>query len=97
VTSAELIFVYEPPLTVPRKTLYPATVEVLAFQVSATECCIGATPVPDRGIKAGDPVALLAIEMFPLLGPVEVGLNCAVRMRFCAGESVTGVLPPVTE
>lgn len=35
--------------------------------------------------------------MFPLIGPVEVGLNCAVRMRFCAGESVTGVLPPVTE
>jgi len=77
--------------------LYPDTVEVLAFQVSATECCIGATPVPDRETEAGDPVALLAIEMFPFIGPVEGGLNCAVRIRFCAGETVTGVLPPVTE
>jgi hypothetical protein len=77
--------------------LYPVTVEVLAFEVSTTECCIGATPVPDRETEAGDPVALLTTEMIPLTGPVEVGLNSAVKIRFCAGESVTGVLPPVTE
>jgi hypothetical protein len=80
-----------------RYTLYPDTAEVLAFQLSATECCTGVTPVPDREIKAGDPVALLAIEMPPFTVPATVGLNWMVRVRFCDGERVTGTLPPVIE
>jgi hypothetical protein len=92
-----LIFTYEVPLTVVRYTLYPDTVEVLAFQVSATECCTGATPVPDSATVAGDPVALLIIVMLPLAAPAVVGLNWTVSVRFCDGESVTGVLPPVME
>jgi len=70
-------------------------VEVLAFQVSATECCTGATPVPNREIMAGDPVALLTIVMFPFTVPTVVGLNWMVRVRTCDGERVTGALPPV--
>ncbi len=78
-----------------RYTLYPATVDVLAIHDNATECCT--TPVPDKVTVAGDPVALLTMEMVPLTLPVTVGLNCTPRMRFCEGVSVTGVLPPVTE
>ena len=80
-----------------RYTLYPDTVEVLAFQVSATECCTGVTPVPDREIEAGDPVALLTIEMLPFTVPAIVGLNCVVRVRLCDGERLTGAFPPVIE
>jgi hypothetical protein len=55
--------------------LYPDAVEVLAFQVSATKCCTGTTPVPDKETDAGDPFALLTIEMPPFTLPATVGLN----------------------
>jgi len=93
VTSEEFNFTYPLPLTVLRYTLYPDTVDVLAIQVSVTECCT--TPVPDSVTVAGDPVALLVIEMLPLTLPATVGLNVTDRVRFCDGDKVTGVLPPV--
>jgi hypothetical protein len=77
--------------------LYPDTVEVLAFQLSAAECCTGATPVPERVTVAGDPLALLTIEILPFTVPVVVGLNWTAKMMFCDGVSVTGVVPPVIE
>lgn len=70
--------------------------EVLAIQDSATECCTTATPVPDKVTVAGDPVALLTIEIVPFTLPAAAGLNCALKMRFWEGDSVTGVAPPVT-
>ena len=75
--------------------MYPATVEVLAFQVSATECCPVAMPVPVRETAAGGPLALLTIEIFPFAIPVTFGLNCTDNVRPWDGESVTGALPPV--
>lgn len=93
----ELILVYGPPLVVPRYTLYPATLEVLAVQDRVTECWTGATPVPVRVIAAGDPIALLTTVILPFTLPAMVGLNSTVRMRFCNGERVTGALPPVIE
>jgi len=63
----------------------------------AAECCTEVTPVPDRDTVAGEPVALLTTEMPPLTLPLTVGLNWALRVRFCAGESVTGVLPPASK
>jgi hypothetical protein len=92
-----LILTYGPPLVVPRYTLYPTTVEVLAVQAKVTECWTGATPVPVRVIGAGVTVALLTREMLPFTLPTTVGLNITVRMRFWDGERVTGVLPPVIE
>ena len=77
--------------------MYPDTVEVLAFQVSATECWTGATPVPDSETVAGDPLALLTIEMLLFTVPAVVGLNWTLRVRLCDGVSVTGALPPVIE
>ena len=93
----ELILTYGPPLVVPRYTLYPASVEVLAVQARVTECCTGATPVPVRVIEAGDTVALLTMEMLPFTLPTTVGLKSTVRTRFWDGERVTGALPPVIE
>jgi hypothetical protein len=77
--------------------LYPETVEVLAFQVNATECCTRETPIPDKDTDAGDPPALLTMEMLPFTLPAVVGLNCTASTTFCDGESVTGALPPVIE
>lgn len=70
---------------------------MLPFQLRAAECCTEVTPVPDRDTVAGEPVALLTTEMPPLTLPLTVGLNWALRVRFCAGESVTGVLPPASK
>jgi len=95
--SEEFNFTYPVPLTVLRYTLYPDTVDVLAFQVSATECCTGVTPVPERVTVAGDPVALLAMEILPLAVPATVGSNITDRVRLCEGDSVTGAVPPVME
>jgi hypothetical protein len=53
--------------------------------------------VPDRETAAGEPPALLTIEMLPLTLPVVVGLNWTARRRFCVGVSVTGELAPVIE
>ena len=80
-----------------RYTLYPATVDVLAVQFNSTEYVVGATPVPERVTEAGEPVALLTIEMLPGSLAAAVGLNMTVRMRFCVGVRVTGALPPVME
>jgi hypothetical protein len=60
------------------------------------ESC-GWMPVPARTIVAGDPGALLTIEMLPFALPAAVGLNWMARVRFCEGERVTGALPPVIE
>ena len=80
VTSDEFIFVYAPPLTVPRYTLYPETVDVVAVQLSAAECCTGTSPVPDRVTVTGEPVALLTMDTLPLLVPAVLGLYCTVTV-----------------
>ena len=77
--------------------MYPATLDVLAAQVRTTECCTGATPVPDRETAAGEPLALLTSEMLPPTLPAVVGLNWTTKVSFCVGVSVTGALPPVIE
>jgi hypothetical protein len=75
--------------------LYPETVEVLAVQLSATECAAGCTPVPDSVTLAGEPLALLTIETLPVTLPAADGLNCTVIVVRCEGERVTGVLAPL--
>ena len=77
--------------------LYPDTVEGLAFKASVAECCTGAIPIPDKDTDAGDPAALLTIEMLLFTAPATVGVNWMARVRFCDGERLTGALPPVTE
>ena len=82
VVGEDVIFVYGPPVTVERYTLYPLTVEVLAVQVRVTECETGCTPVPVSVIVAGELVALLVTVTLPgsdpALAGVKVTFNVAV-------------------
>jgi len=78
-----------------RYTLYPLTVEVLAFQVSETVCVCACTPVPVKLMAEGDPVALLVTVTDPVKLPAVVGSNVTLKVRLCVGASVTGTLAPL--
>jgi len=76
----EVCFVYGPPVTVDRYTLYPLTVDVLAVQVSVTECEAGWTPVPESVIVAGELVALLVTVTLPGSEPALAGVKVTFRV-----------------
>ena len=81
-TSELFTFTYALPLTPLRYTLYPATDDVLAPQLSATECDVTAVPFPLRATLDVEPVALLKIFTLPLAVPVVVGANCTLTEVF---------------
>lgn len=58
----------------PTTTLPKAALPGLALKV---ELCV--TPLPERAIVCGDPVALSVNEMLPIPAPVDVGENCALN------------------
>jgi hypothetical protein len=70
---------------------------VLAVQDRLTVCGTGVTPVPESVIVAGEPVALLVMVTVPLSLPATVGLKIALKVSFCEGVSVIGVLAPLSE
>jgi len=51
-------------------------------------------PVPLKEIVAGEPGALLVIEMLPVTLPVAVGANCAVNVVFDPALIVVGIARP---
>ena len=51
-------------------------------------------PVPLRGIDAGEPAALLVMEMLPDALPAEVGANCAVIFALPPALIVAGSVRP---
>lgn len=59
-------------------------------------CCTGAAPVPLTGMDAGEPVALLVMEMLLLAAPLVAGANCTVNVVLWEGDRVTAE-PPVSE
>jgi hypothetical protein len=63
-------------------------VEVLAVQLSVTECATGATPVPVREIVAGEEVALLATVAVPVTAPAAEGAKVTVRVAVCPGATI---------
>lgn len=69
-------------------TLYPETVEVLAVQVSVTECDVGWTPVPDSVTGAGELVALLVTVTLPGMSPVPAGAKVTFRVAVCPGATI---------
>ena len=91
-----MIFTYPLPLVVLRYTLYPEIAEPESVHVRLT-MCDACTPVPESVIVAGDPVALLAIEMLLFTVPVAVGSNVTESVSFCEGAKVTGAPPPLRE
>lgn len=53
-------------------------------------------PVPDSEINAGEPGALLMIEIEPVLEPAEVGAKVALTEVPLPALMVSGRLPPLT-
>jgi hypothetical protein len=66
--------------------------ELLASQVRATVC--GVTPVPDNDTDTGEFVALLAIEMLPLLLAAALGSNETLNVAVWFGLSIAPELTP---
>jgi len=52
-------------------------------------------PVPDNAIDAGEPGALLTIEMLPVAAPAEVGANIAENEALLPALIVIGMLAPL--
>lgn len=95
--SAVLIFVYGPPETVARYTLYPTTsVEVLAAHERSTLCCGGAVPLPVKDSLVGEFEALLAKEMFAEAVPLDCGVNVTVTDVVCPAVIVNGNDTPLS-
>jgi len=53
------------------------------------------TPVPLNTIVAGDPGALLVIEIFPVAPPVDAGANWVVKETLAPGLIVCGTFRPL--
>ena len=70
-------------LVLPAATLPKLTLEGLALSVP----CV---PVPLRAIVAGDPGALLVIEILPEALPADVGANATVNARFAPALMLIG-------
>lgn len=70
------------------------TLPKLALAGFAVNCAC--TPVPLIVTVAGDPGALLAIEMLPETAPVAVGKNFAVKDVLPPAAIVAGNVSPVT-
>ena len=69
--------------------------DVLAVQVSVTECATGWTPVPDREIVAGELVALLATVAVPVGLPVAAGVKVTFSIAVCPGVKICPVETPL--
>ncbi len=90
-------FEYGPPETWERYTLYPATVDVLAVQLSATEGATVCAPVPEREMVAGEFVALLATVTLPGKLPAATGVNVASKVADCPGARIKPDETPLVE
>jgi len=77
-------------------TLYPVTVEVLAVQVSVTECEATCTPVPESVTVAGELPALLATVTLPGRDPAVAGVNVTFIVAACPGVRINPVCTPLT-
>lgn len=77
-------------------TLYPFTVDVLAFQVSVTECETACTPVPERVMVAGELLALLVTATLPGSDPAVAGVNVTLIVADWPGVRINPVWTPLT-
>jgi hypothetical protein len=79
--------------------LYPATEEVLGFQVRVTLCGVGllvAVPVPERVSTSFDCRALLKNFAFADAAPLLCGLNVTVNVTLLPAARVNGKAAPLT-
>jgi hypothetical protein len=87
---------YGPPDWLPRYTLYPTTVDVLAFQDKATLCAGAAVPVPVKDSLIGTAEALFAIDKFAFAVPLICGLNVTEKDALLPAARVIGRDRPPT-
>jgi hypothetical protein len=71
--------------------LFPTTTFEKAMLVGDAEIC-ACMPVPLSGIVAGEPGALLEMEMLPAALPEEVGVNVTVNTLFAPALMVFGAV-----
>lgn len=74
--------------------LFPVTTFPKLALVGFADNC-GWMPVPESGIVAGDPGALLVIEMLPLAVPAVVGANVVVKEAFAPALMLVGTANPL--
>jgi len=86
-----------PVLDVLRYTLYPLTDDVLAFQLSVTECAAAAVPVPLNASDAEELLALLLNDSLPDALPVLVGAKVTLIDADCPEAIFNGNDAPETE
>lgn len=70
--------------------------EAAQFKVTEYEV-LACTPVPDRAILAGDPLAVLATVTEPESVPALVGLKITLKDVLWPALKVIGVLAPLNE
>ena len=68
---------------------------MLAVHDRLTECGAACTPVPDRAIVTGEPVAVLVTVTVPEALPADVGLKITPKANCCPAVNVTGVPAPL--
>ena len=76
--------------------MYPLTVDMLAFQESATLCCGAGVPEPPRDSTTGEFVALLAKATFADAVPDACGVNVTLNVALLPGATVKGKVSPLT-
>ncbi len=97
VTGDPVISVYGPPDVDERYTRYPTTVlEVLAVQLSATECWTVVTPVPESVTVNGELVALLVTTTLAEAVLAVVGVNVTVSVAVCPAATTCPAVSPDT-
>jgi len=76
--------------------LYPVTVDVLAFQESATLCWGSGVPEPLTDSTTGEFVALLEKETFADAVPEACGVNFTLKEALLPDANVKGKDSPLT-
>ena len=69
--------------------------DVLAAQLSVTECDVLETPAAASDIFVGEFVALLTTETLPLTVSTVVGAKVTSSVAVCPGEMVAPITPPL--
>ena len=75
--------------------MYPTTVDVLAAQLSVTECATACVPVPESEIVIGEFVALLVTVTLPATVVADVGVNATPNVADCPAPIVCPAVTPV--
>ena len=92
----EVSFAYGPPVVLPRYTLYPVTLELLALQDKLTLCWTAGVPLPVRASLTGEPAALVAKDKLADAAPLDWGVKTSANDAVPPAGIVTGKTSPLS-